>query len=337
MENKQINTHPCAHDRSLPLPPLLATLILIAGMLFSLSGMAAPVLRVGTNVWPGYEPLYLAQDLARNSGDREWAKNVRLVEYPSATEVLRAFRNKALEAAALTLDEVLVLKQARIPVKVILVMDVSHGGDVILAQKEIQTFSDLKGKRIAVESSALGAYVLTRALTIHGLSLDEIEIAHTDVSAHEEAFLAGQVDAAVTFEPVRTKLLKAGARELFTSREIPNEVVDVLVVHEEALKSHRQSVQKMVSGWFGALDYFEDQPKAAATILARRLKLTPAEVLASFDGLHLPNLPENHQMIGGTNPSLTETLKRLRETMVSQDLLSPRVNPKGLLTSAHLP
>jgi len=52
-------------------------------------------MRLGTNVWPGYEPLYLAREFGYI--DRE---DVQLVELNSATQVMRAFRNGALEAAA---------------------------------------------------------------------------------------------------------------------------------------------------------------------------------------------------------------------------------------------
>ena len=50
------------------------------------------LVRIGTNVWPGYEPLYLARELGYYKD-----LNVRLVEYPSASEVIRAFKNKNLE------------------------------------------------------------------------------------------------------------------------------------------------------------------------------------------------------------------------------------------------
>ncbi|MEO8040925.1 MAG: hypothetical protein ABI794_19310, partial [Betaproteobacteria bacterium] len=51
-----------------------------------------PVLRIGTNVWIGSEPLYLARELGHLKPDA-----VQLVEYPSASEVLRAFRNQAID------------------------------------------------------------------------------------------------------------------------------------------------------------------------------------------------------------------------------------------------
>ncbi len=116
-------------------------------------------MRIGTNVWPGYEPLYLARDLTYID-----ERFVRLVEYSSASQVIRAYRNGAIDAAALTLDEVLLLAQDELEPRVVLVMDVSHGGDVILGQAGLQDMRDLKGKRVGFEDTALGAYVLARAL-----------------------------------------------------------------------------------------------------------------------------------------------------------------------------
>ena len=57
-------------------------------------------LRIGTNVWIGSEPLYLAREL----GSLDPAP-VQLVEYPSASEVLRAFRNQAIDGMVISLDE----------------------------------------------------------------------------------------------------------------------------------------------------------------------------------------------------------------------------------------
>ncbi|HSC22240.1 MAG TPA: hypothetical protein VLG08_00885, partial [Casimicrobiaceae bacterium] len=57
-----------------------------------------PVLRIGTNVWIGSEPLYLARDLGRLDPNV-----VQLVEYPSASEVLRAFRNEAIDGMVISL------------------------------------------------------------------------------------------------------------------------------------------------------------------------------------------------------------------------------------------
>src|SRR5262249_4562740 len=107
-------------------------------------------LRIGTNVWIGGEPLYLARDLGYLN-----PKTVQLVEYPSASEVHRAFRNQAIDGMVISLDELLGIAVDGLEPRIVLVVDVSHGADAIVARSGIRTMKDLKGKRVAVESGAL--------------------------------------------------------------------------------------------------------------------------------------------------------------------------------------
>lgn len=306
---------------------LLSLLVLLS---WSAVVSAQQVLRLGTNVWPGYEPLYIAAE--REGWERRL--RVRLVEYPSATEVLRAFRNKALEAAALTLDEVLSLRAAGIPVKVVAVLDVSAGADAILGRPGLAQFADLRGRRIGVESGALGAYMITRALELNGMTLDDVTIVHVDVSAQEGAYHAGRVDAVVTFEPVRTRLLAAGAVELFDSRQIPGEIVDVLVVHEELAQSQPDKIRELIAGWFRALDYRQLQPEAAARFVASRLRITPQEVDASYQGIYLPDEAENLRLLNG---GLEAVLQRLQQTLLREGLLQQAEPLDRLLDPLFLP
>src|SRR5436190_19099410 len=82
-------------------------------------------LRIGTNIWIGSEPLYLARELGRFD-----PATVQLVEYPSASEVLRAFRNQAIDGMVISLDELFGLAADGLDARVILVVDVSHGAVV---------------------------------------------------------------------------------------------------------------------------------------------------------------------------------------------------------------
>ncbi|MCW9015004.1 MAG: ABC transporter substrate-binding protein [Gammaproteobacteria bacterium] len=123
-------------------------------------------LRIGTNVWPGYEPLYLARHLGYLEG-----QNIRLVEYSSASQVIRSYRNDLIDAAAMTLDEALLLLDQGYHPKVVLVMDVSDGADVIIGKPDIREFKDLINKKVGVENTALGAFFLARALEKHGMTV----------------------------------------------------------------------------------------------------------------------------------------------------------------------
>ena len=110
---------------------------------------------MGTNLWIGYESFYLARDLGFYNDTP-----IRFVEHLSATQQIRAFRNRTIQAATLTLDEVLLLLEQGHNPKVVMVIDISHGGDVIIGNSYIKNLKDLQGRRVAVENTAVGGYII---------------------------------------------------------------------------------------------------------------------------------------------------------------------------------
>jgi len=292
-----------------------------------------PPLSIGTNVWPGYEPMYLARDMgwmAPHDG--------RMVEFEDSPEVMRALRFGAIDAAALTLDEALRLRADGVPLRIVLVMDQSNGADVLLARPGIKTLADLKGKRIGVEVGAVGSYMLHRALAKAGLSENSVHIVPMDVNAHEAAYRSGKVDAVVTFEPERTHLIAAGAHVLFDSSEIPGEIVDVLVVRPEALKRrHHRQWAHIMGAWFHALAYLHDHPEDAAKHMALRLRLTPQEVLAACRRLSFPDVQENRHLMQGSPAPLIQVAGRMSVLMREHGLIAHQPDLDGLVDPGMLP
>lgn len=296
----------------------ILSITFMAMILSSCSEKDDEPMRLGTNVWPGYEPLYLARDLGYIK-----RANINLVEYISASEVIRGFRNGSLDAAALTLDEALILKETGIPIKIILVTDTSDGGDAIIGHQEIKKFSDLQGKKVGVESSALGAYLLVRALELNGMTLADIKPYNFHVDEHENVFRNKSVDAIVTFEPVRTALLRDGAaNEIFSSSDIPGEIVDVIIVHEDYLDKYAYRIEQLVEGWFKGLNYLKFNPHKASRIMDGRLKVGPDSVLELYNGLKLPTREENINFLTGNNPKLEISVGRLNAFLLKNGLLN---------------
>ncbi|HEY9618800.1 MAG TPA: ABC transporter substrate-binding protein [Crinalium sp.] len=283
-------------------------------------------LRIATNLWPGYETLYLARHL-----DYYDESVIRLVDYPSGTEEVRAYRNHEVEGAGLSIDQALLLAATQDDVRIIAVMDFSAGGDVILGKSTLSSFQDLKGKRVGVESTALGAFFLVRALEKNGMTTEDVQIVPLDFSEHERAFQEGHVEAVVTFGPSRAKLLASGAKLLFDSSQIPGEIVDTLVVRQDAIKTHASAIQTLVEGRFRALEYLTKHPQDAARTIAPRTGVTPEQILEAFAGLHQPNLRENQKLLDRTDPSLIEGMQKLIQVMLDHKLLSKAIDPVTLL------
>ena len=283
-------------------------------------------LRIGTNVWIGSEPLYLARELGRLD-----SSTVQLVEYPSASEVLRAFRNQAIDGMVITLDELFGLAVDGLQPRIILVVDVSNGADVVVGRSGMRSMRDLKGKSVAVESSALGAFVLSRALALNGMQASDVNVVHLESNEQPEAFEKGQVDGAVTFDPYRAQFLRAGARTLFDSSQIPGEIVDLLAVRASVIEKQPNAVEALLSGWFSAIDYMKKDPNDAARRMGIRQQTSGEQFLAAQRGLRVPTRDENLKMLGGMKPELAVAGRRLLSLMLEAKLLSKDVAMEQIL------
>ena len=308
---------------------LLAMLALV--VLAGCAGESEHPLRIGTNVWIGSEPLYLARELGRLD-----PAAVQLVEYPSASEVLRAYRNEAIDGMVISLDELFGLAADGFHPKIVLVVDVSHGADVVVGRPGMHGMRDLKGKSVAVESSALGAFVLSRALAVNGMQASDVKVVHLESNEQPVAFEKGLVDGAVTFDPYRAQFLRAGARTLFDSTRIPGEIVDLLAIRAEALDKHGRATQGLLSAWFDALDYLQANPEDAARRMGTRQQTTGEQFLEALRGLHIPTREENLAMLGGPSPTLAVTGLRLLDLMVQAKLLHNVPDIERLLAPAPL-
>lgn len=303
---------------------------LITGLLaIALTSCPSPppqTLRIGSNLWPGYETLYLARNLGYYDN-----KPIQLVDYPSGTEEVRAYRNGEIEGAGLSIDQALILAATQGNIRIIAVMDVSNGGDVILGRPGIANIKALKGKRVGVESTALGAFFIARALEKNGMTPKDIQIVSLQLTEHERAYKEGKVDAIVTFGPPKAKLLAAGAKLLFDSSQIPGEIVDTLVVRTDAIAKSADTIQALVNGRFRALDYLEKHPQDSAQRIAPRTQVTPEQIQAAFKGLKQPNLADNQRLLDQSDPALINGMRRLVEIMLEEGLLPKAIDPATIL------
>ncbi|MDT8991296.1 ABC transporter substrate-binding protein [Curvibacter sp. APW13] len=301
---------------------------------FSLTGCDRPTepFRVGTNVWIGYEPLYLAQDLGLYGN-----APVRMVTLPNATEAQQALRAGVVEAAALTLDEALTMKQDGLDLRVIAVMDTSHGADVLLAKPTLRSLEQLKGKRVGVESTATGVLMLHEALAAVKLGVKDIDMVYLTVDQHEAAFREGRIDALVTFEPVRTQLLAQGAHVLFDSSRIPGRIVDVLVTTGANSSRYADTLRQLLLGHFQALERLQADPLKAAVHMTARQGLRAEQVVASFQGVRIPSVQDSREMLTGAPSPLQRSAQQLQDVMLAHKMLAKPSVLDGMFDPSLLP
>ncbi len=253
-------------------------------------------LRLGVNAWPPFELLYLAREKGFFDAEKV---DVDLVDFSSYTGILRAYHQENIDGFLATLNEVQIADNFQDQPAVVLVVDYSFGGDALVVRGGIDDLKALRGRRIAFEESALGSYELERLLEIGGLGRDEVVAVSRLPEEAEQDFHKGAVDGVITYEPGLGRLVRdEGARVLFSTRDIPGEIVDVMAMRRSILDGRAEEVRRALRAWFRAVAYMNQHPREAAAEMARRQRVTVEEFLKGLQGARVPDLDENRVLLG---------------------------------------
>jgi NitT/TauT family transport system substrate-binding protein len=313
----------------------LAGLLAILAVLIPAASCSTPTpapLRIGLAVFPSFELFFLARA-------KGWlGDDIDLVEYSSPGDPMRGYQEGAIDAVALTTLYALDVAQRLPDTRIVLLLDSSSGADAIIAGPAVPNLAALKGRRVGVYPTLLGPYLLRRALDRASIAREDVTVvpvAGGDQVGDQEAALAtGRVDAIATSEPIASMLVARGNRAIFTSADIPNEIMDVLLVRASLLERDRPRLQQVAEAWFKARAAFLASPETTAPLIAGRDQLTPAQFIASFRGLELPDRPGMAQLLSGSNPRLLESLTHVADAMRKEGWLRDPVAPRSLIDAA---
>ena len=271
-------------------------------------------LRLGTHPWIGHEPLLLARDL------RWLPPEVQLQPARSARESVVGLQEGRLDAATLTLDETLTARAAGVPLTAVLVLDTSSGADALLARPGIDTLADLRGRRVAVERSAVGELMLVKILDAAGMTAADLQVVALPIADQPAAQHRGQIDAAISYEPMASRLQRQGWRRLFDSRAIPDTIFDVLAVRRDRLDGRRSAVEAAVRAHLRGLAHLRINRPDATYRIASRNDMQPAEVAQALAGVALPDLSHNKRLLA-PSASMAAASQALNRLMTDKRLL----------------
>lgn len=304
-----------------------------ATVLFWLGGCTEPQspLKVGTIVFPGYEFLFLA----RESGLLP-LREVRLIELVSSSDNLRLMEEGRLDAATCTLDELMALRSRGLDLRIVAVLDVSDGADAVMARADVSRPEDLRGRRVGVEDTAMGAVLFDAVLQAASLTVEDVVKVPITADQSVAMFHSSLLDAVVTFEPWVSHLEALGAVRVYDSTRVPDRIVDLLAVRSDVIHKRPEAVRRLVTSHFQALARFRADPKAASQLMAARLQLSPEEVTSGFRGLHLPDEAANREMLrkGGRFEQVAQDLQKV---LVERKLLERAVPFDSLTDPRFIP
>jgi NitT/TauT family transport system substrate-binding protein len=194
----------------------------------------------------------------------------------------------------------------------------------------VRQLADLRGKRVGVEKSAVGAYMLARAVERANLAVADVVAVYIPVQEHRSAFEQGRVDALVTFEPVLGQVRAMGAHVLMTSADIPGEIVDVLAVRRSVAERRPRDVAALVEAWFRGRALVVESIARNAPLATARLGRDPKLIQGVYDGMVIPDRARSAVLLGAGPESLRTTAAKLVDAMVRIGLLSSPIDASSV-------
>ena len=310
-------------------PPVVSAVV-CAAWLAGCGGHELP-LRIGINAWPANELLFLAQEKGFFAAQ---GVDVRLIEYSSLGDVRRAFDRGQIDGMTGTLVELLQSRDAtrRAP-RAFMVTDFSNGSDMILARGSIAAVSELAGKRVAAEPESVGMFVLARALAREGMPFSAVAVVATDQTDMAKNLDSGWVDAAVTYPPVSFEILQIpGTRVIFSSADIPREVVGVVALAGDVLERRPDDAARILRAWDQSLAYAAEHPSEARELMASRERISVEEFSEALAGITLLSSKEQRPLFEpggplakaiGATAELLRTAAQIRNGSASAECLAP--------------
>lgn len=303
------------------LPSILFVLVLSLTILLKGCGLVQSeqlaTLKIGINNWPGYAIARYAQ---KQNIFEQHGLEVKLIQFNNQQDNIRATLRGSLDASFVPLWEVMQVDPGNDKPAFILVADVSAGSDGIVAQPNIKSVKDLKGKKVGAKLGTVSHLILLEALNSQGIQPEAIKIENVINDNSIRKLKAKELDASVLWEPSLSKIAKEiEGNIIFTTKDVDSLVIDGLASRSSFVDSHQQELSQFIMAWFDALDDLENDSERVFEIIAEELNQSKASFAEDYSGLRPGDRAMNKKMFG-------EHLEKSKQKIVELLQEDPRHN-----------
>lgn len=286
---------------------------------------------ISCSTWIGYAPLHVALEKGFFK-DEGIDVDVKVIE--SAGDRKTALAANKIQGIASTIDTLVMTNGAGIPVTQVLALDTSYGGDGVISKKEFNSLADLKGKKVALDSTGgASLFWFNYILDEQGLTMKDFDIQSMTAGDAGAAFVSGNVDAAVTWEPWLTNANKTDfGKTLISSKDYPDIIVDTLAFRKDFTEKYPGTIQKIVNAWFKALDYSKSNPDDADAIMAKAMGQSVEEFRATLPTVKFYEKDENAKYF--SEGKMETMCKKASDLWVKMGLMEKAVEPKDCYSDA---
>ncbi len=247
----------------------------VAFALFPTAALAETAVSVGLSGWTGFAPLTLAKQagIFKKNG-----LDVTLTKIPQASRHL-ALASGDVQCAATTVETWISWNANGVATKQIFQMDKSFGADGMVVRSDVNAIADLKGKSVAASAPGTSPYfVLAWMLKKNGLSIKDVKVVNMEPGPAAQAFVAGQNDAAMTYEPYLSTVRAAPdkGKIIATTLDYPA-VMDTFGCTNEFLEKNPEAAKALAKSYFDALALIASDKDKSFEIMGADVKQSGAK------------------------------------------------------------
>ena len=290
---------------------------------------SSPVINLSLDEWVGWKPIIDAnQGLTTQPGsifDKLGIKvNINIIN--DATASSNALITGELNAAGYTTNRTAFLsgkfQEAGLNVVMPVFTNYSAGGDGIIAKSGINTVNDLIGKKIGVprfsEAQTLVSWFVNKSdLTdSEKQSIIDNMILFEDASETGEAFFAGQLDVAATWQPYLSYATdNSDAHIMFSTTASKSLIMDGIVFRADFAQAHPDVVTAFIDGIFQANEMYTTEFDYIRAVMPMFAGVSDEEIKAQCGDAEMMGYAENKEVLDSTAPSVYSDMCDIWESL----------------------
>lgn len=259
---------------------LMAGALMLAGCSASPDPQAEPrtEFNIGWSIYAGWMPWPYAQQagIVKKWSDKYGIK-INLVQVNDYVESVNQYTAGKFDGVTVTnMDALTIPAAGGKDTSAIIVGDYSNGNDGILL-KGATSLAAIKGKQTYLVELSVSHYLLARGLESVGLKSTDVPTVNTSDADIVAAFGAPDVSAAVAWNPQLSVMKgQAGVTQVFSSADIPGEILDLMVVDTATLKANPNLGKALAGIWYETVALMQQQDAKGAEARAAMAKLSGA-------------------------------------------------------------
>jgi NitT/TauT family transport system substrate-binding protein len=254
-------------------------------------------LNIGLSGWTGFAPLTLAKEagIYKKNG-----LDVSLKKIPQKDRHL-AIASGDIQCAATTVETWIVWNANGVATKQIFQLDKSYGADGMAVRSNIASIKDLKGKTVLASAPGTAPYfTLAWFLKKNGLSVKDVTVANLEPGPAAQAFISGQGDAAMTYEPYLSTVRAAPdkGKIIATTLDYPM-VMDTFGCTPKFIADNKAATKALADSYFQSLEMIAKDQTKAYEIMGADVKQTGEQFANSAKYLRWQDRAANQKFFAG--------------------------------------